>query len=328
MIRRPSAPRKPRAPNPTIFGTDADRTASSPIIRRAAAEIRRRFEGLQREVLEVFRGIRVLGANDVSGAMGDAFGRDAVARATYMLGPQEAAAVSLALQQALDRWMLGNRDPASMFWWAPYEDAAARLGAAQTVSNLGNLSPAYAAARSLEEVVFSEPYRARVAVAQMRSLDHWTGLTAGMKSELSQLIGRAVVDGKNPRQVEKEIRERLDVSRTDAFRYAQTDIPGTLREAKWAESDHAAEAMGISTGLLWSSAFLATTRPWHASRSGKVYSTAEVRKFYGERGNRYNCFCGQTECLLDDKGKPMLSDALKATMTKRRQQWMKEHGPK
>lgn len=324
MIRKPRAP---RTPNPTIFGSDADRTASSPIIRRAAAEIRRRFEGLQREVLEVFRGIRVLGANDVTGEAG-LFGRDAVARTVYAMGPQEAAAVSLALQQALDRWLLGNRDPASIFWWSPYENAAARLGAAQTVSNLGNLSPTYAAARRLEEVVFSEPYRARVAVAQMRSLDHWTGLSAGMKSELSQLIGRAVVDGKNPRQVEREIRERLDVSRTDAFRYAQTDIPGTLREAKWAESDYAEEALGVRTGQLWSSAFLATTRPWHASRSGKVYTTAQVREFYGERGNRYNCFCGQTECLLDDNGKPMLSDALKATMTKRRQQWMKEHGPK
>lgn len=310
--------RAPRAPNPTIFGTDQDRTASCPIIRRAAAEIRRRFAGLQADVLAIFRGIRVLGANDALD----------VARTVYALGPQEAAAVSLALQQALDRWLLDNRAAADVFWWSAYDDDAARLGTAQTVANLGKLSASYGAARRLEEVVFSEPYRTRVAVAQVRSLDHWTGLAAGAKSELSQIIGRAVVDGKNPREVERELMERLDVTRSEAFRYAQTDIPGTLREAKWAEADHAEETMGLRLGLLWTSALLASTRPWHASRAGKVYTTAEVRKFYGERGNRYNCFCGQTECLIDEDGKPMLSDALKSTLVKRRQQWMREHGPK
>lgn len=311
-------PRAPRPENPRIFGTDQDRTASSPIIRRAVAEIRRRFAGLQADVLAIFRGIRILGANDALD----------VARTVYTLGPQEAAAVSMALQQALDRWLLDNRAAADVFWWSAYEDDAARLGTAQTVANLGNMSASYGAARRLEEVVFSEPYRTRVAVAQVRSLDHWTGLAAGAKSELSQIIGRAVVDGKNPKQVERELVERLGVKRSEAFRYAQTDIPGTLREAKWAEADHAEETMGLRLGLLWTSALLATTRPWHASRAGKVYTTEEVRRFYGERGNRYNCFCGQTECLLDEDGKPMLSDALKSTLAKNRRRWEREHGTK
>lgn len=310
--------RAPRAPNPTLFGSDKDRTASAPIIRRAVAEIRRRYAGLLVDVLAIFRGIRIIGANDAL----------SVARTVYALGPQEAAAVSLALQQALDRWLLDNRSAADVFWWTAYEDDAARLGTAQTVANLTNLSASYGAARRLEEVVFSEPYRTRVAVAQVRSMDHWTGTAAGARSALSQIIGRAVVDGKNPRTVEAEIRERLDVSRADAFRYAQTDIPGTLREAKWAEADHAEETMGLRLGLLWTSALLPTTRPWHASRAGRVYTTEEVRKFYSERGNRYNCFCGQTECLLDEDGKPMLSDALKSTLAKRRQQWVKDYGPK
>lgn len=310
--------RKPRAPNPTLFGSDQDRTASSPIIRRAVAEIRRRYAGLQRDVLAIFRGISTLGANDALD----------VARTVYALGPQEAAAVSLALQQALDRWLLDNRATADVFWWSAFEDDAARLGTAQTVANLTNLSTGYAAARRLEEVVFSQPYRTRVAVAQVRSMDHWTGTAANVRSELSGIIGRAVVDGKNPRAVEAEIRERLDVSRSEAFRYAQTDIPGTLREAKWAEADHAEENMGLRLGLLWTSALLASTRPWHASRAGKVYTSAEVRKFYGERGNRFNCFCGTTECLIGEDGKPMLSDALKSTLVKRRQEWMRKHGPK
>ncbi|MDP1019404.1 hypothetical protein Q6284_28990, partial [Klebsiella pneumoniae] len=45
-----------------------------------------------------------------------------------------------------------------------------------------------------------------------------------------------------------------------------------------------------------------TTRSWHASRHGKVYTTEQVRDFYAENGNRYNCYCSQIPVLLNDDG--------------------------
>jgi hypothetical protein len=38
------------------------------------------------------------------------------------------------------------------------------------------------------------------------------------------------------------------------------------------------------------------------SRHGKVYTTEQVRDFYAENGNRYNCYCSQIPVLLNDDG--------------------------
>lgn len=236
------------------------------------------------------------------------------------------AATSQALRDALDRWIASERDPAHSFWWSAYDQEASQAGAAQSVANLTRLSPAYGATRTLQQVVFSEAYRNRVAMAQLKSYEHWTGLSAGMRSELSQIIGRAVVDGKNPRAVRTEIAERLGVSRAKAAQYAQTDITDTLRQARVAEAEHAEEEFGIRIGLLWTSALTQTTRWWHGNRNGKVYSPGEVRAFYAERGNRYNCHCATTECLLDEAGKPILTKRLRETMAGELATWRKRTG--
>lgn len=305
----------PKARDPRIPGTRQDRTATAGILRRATAAIRKRFAGLQAEVLAIFDAIRILGVNEA-----------AVPRTIYMLTPDELAATSQALQEALERWIVSGRDPAHSFWWAPYDAEATQLGTAQSAANLGQLSPAYAAQRSLQQIVFSQPYRDRVAMAQIKSYEHWTGLSAGMRSELSQIIGRAVVDGKNPKAVRAEIMERLDVSKSKAMAYAQTDVTDTLRQARMAEADQAQEEFGLAIGLLWTSALIPTTRPWHASRNGKIYTSAQVRAFYEVNGNRYRCHCATTECLLDEAGKPILTDRLKFDMTKERVKWEKAHG--
>lgn len=303
-----------RVRNPIIPGNRQDRTGTAGILRRAGATIRRRWAWLQADVLAIFDRIPIYGRND---------GARPVERTIYSMTPDEAAATSQALQEALDRWIGAERDVKHVLWWEPYPEEAMQLGTAQSVANLTQLSPTYAAARSLQTVVFSQPYRNRVAMAQLKSYEHWTGISAGMRSELSQIIGRAVVDGKAPRDVRREIMDRLDVSRSKALEYAQTDITDTLRQARMAEADNAVETMGLNIGLLWTSALIPTTRPWHASRNGKAYSTAEVRAFYQVNGNRYRCHCATTECLLDDKGAPILTQGAKDSMRKELETWQK-----
>ena len=218
--------RPPRPKNPALPGTTRDRTGSAGILRRAAAEIRRRFEGLTADALAIFDRIRIVATNDAAADL---------VRTIYAMTPDEMAATSQALQEAADRWIASGRETAGLFWYSPVVAEAAQLGTAQSVANLNNLSPAYALLRNLQTVVFSEAYRTRVGIAQVKSYDHWTGLSQQQKAELSQIIGRAVVDGKNPKAVRTEIRERLEVSRSKAAQYAQTDITDTLRQARWAD---------------------------------------------------------------------------------------------
>lgn len=305
-----------RAKNPAIPGAPNDRTGTAGIVRRATAAIRARYAGLKAETLAMFSRIRVYEKNNA----GD-FGA-----VVYALTAEELAQVSADLQAAIDRWILSGKESKSVLWWDVFESEAQQLGTAQAVSNLTNLSGAYAAQRNLEAVVFSQPYAMRAAAARFKSYEHWTGLSQALRTDLSQVIGAAVIDGKNPVAVRKQIQERLGVSYAKAAQYAQTDITDTLRQARMAEFDHASEEMSLSIGLLWTSALKVYTRPWHAARSGKVYTSAEVRQFYSVNGNRYNCFCSITEALLDDKGRPMLSDSLKQTMKSARETWQKTYG--
>ena len=295
--------------NPIIPGTAKDRTGAGRIIRHALSEIDRRFKGLQTDVLAIFARIPVYALNAE------------LSKVLYGLTPPEMATLSAELQAAVARWIADGRDPANMLWWSPYEEQAVQLGTAQAVANLSNLSPAYAATRSIEAIVYSPPYVNRLAMAQIKNQDHWVGLAAQQKSELSQIIGRAVVDGKNPRAVQTEIMERLEVSKSKAAQWAQTDITDTLRQARWAEAGYTAETMGLKIGILWTSALKPTTRPWHASRNGRVYSTDEVKAFYASGKEKYNCLCGNTEALLDADGKAILTDRLKASMLAERTAW-------
>ena len=295
--------------NPIIPGSAKDRTGASRIIRRALAEIDRRFKGLQADVLALFDAIPTYALNEE------------FAQVLYGLTPTDMAALSAELQAAVERWIAGGRDPAYALWWSPYATEALQLGTAQAVANLSNLSPAYAATRSIEAIVYSPPYVNRLAMAQIKNQDHWVGLAAQQKSELAQIIGQAVVDGKNPVAVRTEISNRLAVSKSKAAQYAQTEITDTLRQARWAEADYASESLNIKIGILWTSALKLTTRQSHASRSGKVFSTEEVKAFYSRDGNRFRCYCGNTEALLDADGKPILTDRLKASMAKEKADW-------
>lgn len=298
-----------RVKNPAIPGTTQDRTGTAGIVRRAVAEIRRRWTGLSKDVLAVFDRIPVYEVNDVS-----------MARVMYGLTPADMAATSYALEEAFFRWLEVGREEKNIAWWS-FTSEAQQLGTAQSVSNLINLSQVYAAARSLADVVYSEPYRNRAAMAQVMDYEHFTGLSETSRSTLSQIIGKGVIDGKNPKVVRREIQKALDVSRSKAEFYAQTATQEALRSARAAEADWVTENIGLNIGLLWTSALLPTTRQTHASRNGKVYTTDEVRAFYERDGNRYRCHCAQTECLLDADNKPILSQSLKDAMAKERADW-------
>ena len=302
-----------RPRNPAIPGTLKDRTGSGAIQRRAGAEINRRWLKMAAEVLALFDSIPVYAANDDRGPA-----------VRYALQPDQLAGIASELQATVARWISQRRELDNVFWWDGFVEDAHHVGTAQTWANLSNLSTAYAAARQLEAIVYSEPYRTRIATAKFKSYEHWTGLAAEQRSTLAQIIGQAVADGQSPTVARKLIAERLEVGKAKALAYAQTDITDTLRQARMQEADTARETLNLQIGMLWTSALIPTTRPWHASRSGKVYSTAEVRAFFSERGNRYNCRCGTTECLLDSDGKPILTDGLKRKMKAERDTWERE----
>jgi len=301
--------------NPIIPGTSQDRTGSAGLLRKAIADIRRRYAGLQSEVLALFERIPTYTLNADTPVL-------------YGLTPEQMAALSLELTAAFNRWIIDGREEANVFWWNAYVENAALIGAAQSVANLSALSSEYAASRSLQTVIYSTPYKNRLAMAQIKSYDYWTGLVAQQKSDLSGIIGRAVVDGKNPKAVKSEIMAQLGVNKSRAEGYAQTDITDTLRQAKMAEADESAESLNLNIVMLWTSALIPTTRPTHAARNGKTYTTQEVKAFYSKDGNLFRCHCAVVQALLDKDGKLLLSDKAKARFKAETDAWEKAQADK
>lgn len=211
------------------------------------------------------------------------------------------------------------------FFFAEYEDDSARLGLAQASANLSAMSATYAATRPMYAVMATDAYRNRVAMAKQRSYTHFTGLSDALQADLAQVIAYGIQNGQNPRALAGVIRDRLGVSESRARMYAQSEIPGTLRDVTLAEGDDAAEALGIEIKYLWTSALIPTTRPWHASRHGRLYTSEEIRTFYSKGGERYNCLCAATSVLIED-GVPQLTQKLKATYVAEKTQWEKAHG--
>jgi SPP1 gp7 family putative phage head morphogenesis protein len=205
-------------------------------------------------------------------------------------------------------------------WAMDYVTAEFERGTLSGYTNLSVQSPVYASQTSLQQLLSSPAYQNQIASAYISTYSDWKGISDAARADLANVIADSIGRGINPRETASIVSKRLDVSMSKAKTIAQTEQVGALRQAQWNETDWAADRLGLNTGLMWLSALKSTTRTWHASRHGKVYTTEEVRDFYAENGNRYNCYCSQIPVLLNDDGS-IFNEGLKEKLTIERKQW-------
>lgn len=87
-----------------------------------------------------------------------------------------------------------------------------------------------------------------------------------------------------------EINSSARSGNVDAF-------PHIDKEVEWQKNNG---NLDISTAIVWESALMATTRPWHAALHGKIVDEKFIQEFYSEDGNRYNCYCLQKPIILQN----------------------------
>ncbi|MDU4843725.1 MAG: phage minor head protein [Leclercia adecarboxylata] len=238
----------------------------------------------------------------------------------YDMTPQELAELLEAVQGILDDYLLEGGEQNQ--WAMDYVVAEAQRGTLEAFNNLSQQSPYYANQTTLQQLLSSPGYQNQIASARLTTFSDWEAISDAARADLTGIITDAVARGVNPRETASVISKRLDVSMSRAKSIAQTEQVGALRQAQWNETDWAADRLSLNTSLLWLSALKPTTRSWHASRHGKVYTTEEVRDFYAENGNRYNCYCSQIPVLLNDDGS-IFNEGLADKLAKERKQWTK-----
>ncbi|EFB9974578.1 phage head morphogenesis protein [Escherichia coli] len=241
-------------------------------------------------------------------------------RFIYDMSPQELAELLEAVQAILDDYLLEGGEQNQ--WAMDYVVAEAQRGTLEAFNNLSQQSQVYASQTTLQQLLSSPGHLNQIASARLTTFSDWKAISDAARADLTGIITDAVARGVNPRETASVISKRLDVSMSRAKSIAQTEQVGALRQAQWNETDWAADRLGLNTGLMWLSALKPTTRSWHAIRHGKVYTTEEVRDFYAENGNRYNCYCSQIPVLLNDDGS-IFNEGLADKLKKERNAWSK-----
>lgn len=240
---------------------------------------------------------------------------------TYDLTPDELSELINRVQEILDERLLeGGKDDLWIF--STIEDEY-RRGTHSAYTNLAHQSAYYAQQTTINILLSSIAYRNQIAQALLLTFSDWRGLTERMKADLTSVLADAIARGINPRETAKIISKRLDISMTRAKSMAQTEQLAAYRNAQWNETKWCNERLGLRTGLLHQSALLPNSRTHHVFWHGKVRTVEEVRNWYAENGNRFNCRCSQLPALLNEDDSLYNESAVK-TLAKERDNWYEQ----
>ncbi|PXB41142.1 phage head morphogenesis protein [Enterobacter hormaechei] len=319
---------KMRIGTPIVPRNKADPTQSSRQVSRMFNDIEDRYLNIKRRLNELFD-LRLTGRQretngEQSWMMCNNEGAEPslyqvnAGKFIYDMTAAELADLLQVAQSILDDELLDGGS--QNLWVMDYVIAEYDRGTLNAFTNLSVQSQVYASQTTLQQLLSSPGYLNQISAARLTTFSDWKVISDSARGDLTNIITDAVARGVNPRETASVISKRLDVSMSKAKTIAQTEQVGALRQSQWNETDWAADRLGLNTGLLWLSALKPTTRTWHASRHGKVYTTEEVRDFYAENGNRYNCYCSQIPALLNDDGS-IFNEGLAEKLKKERISW-------
>jgi len=183
--------------------------------------------------------------------------------------------------------------------------------------------------QSISSDEFNPQATQSLALVYGRVFNEMKGLTDSMKVDLSETLTRGMADGLGIRAISADVQKRVGVGFSRAQRIARTEILGAYRTAQRAKTKEVNETVFDDSPYefkqLWFSALAESSRKWHVSRHGHIFTQQEVEKFYSENGNSVNCLCSQSPILVDKKtGKPLIDDTVKR-MDEQREKYQATH---
>jgi len=254
----------------------------------------------------------------------------------FLLSEQELLNTNRTIQEIIDGWFMVdvNGNPiidtqARQLWFMEsYVEPSYQQGTAQEHANLSIQSQPYENARpSVESILLSQPYQARIGRVASREFETMEGFTADTVKAVRQILASGIAAGQNPNVIAKSIAKELNTkpdgkgsyhgTMARARRIARTEITGAQRSARWDEDLSAEVDLGIKTMQMHISALMPTTRHTHAKRHGETFTQREVRDWYTVDGNAINCLCTQVGVVVDDEGEPINMNAIKKALKQR-----------
>ena len=307
------------AKNPIVPRNAKDPAGQFPNIRKGNAQLVTRYRNIKKGMRELIDGVdkRIITTN---------------VKYEYLIDVQKYNEIDIFIQQLLNEELLDNR--AGVYtrdWWfnsntsQAYEDATEDIiKSAQLITPPEVGEPLYSEVQSLlpESRFFSRGFQQRLGLIHARTFNQMKGLTDSTKTDLAETLARGMSDGIGVQQLSRNVADRVDVSYSRAKRIVRTEIMNSFRSATASETDALNDDVYDDSewmmASLWFSALAPTSRSWHISRHGKMYTTDEIRAFYAIKGNSNNCLCSYSAVLQNKKTKEVLQQKLLDRMAKQR----------
>jgi len=195
------------------------------------------------------------------------------------------------------------------WYFSEYDEAGYRSGALQENANIGAIIDDPLNDFSL---LHMPQYQEGLAVIQANDYRLLQNLSRNTSVQVFGVIQNGMEAGLNRTQIRDDIIRRFEVSQSSSQRIVNTEINKAYNNARSDLNDIYTD-LGIKLGVMHISALLSggRTRPSHARRHGKIYTTAEQKKWWNKKPNRIWCYCSTRSVELNDNGTPKHPDRVK-----------------
>lgn len=269
--------------------------------RKANATLKKRLAGAKREVNQLVESFRV-----EKTTVPDRYKVNAV-RYEWLIDEQRLAGVDAEIKAIISRWFGTQTEQKPARWFFDsFLSSAYTQGTAESANRIAMLgqqagvSSATLSQLQVESILLSAPYRRRIEFVFSRAFNNMKGFTDSLATDLGRILADTVTSGQSPRQAQRQIKKRFDVSEGRAERIARTEINRAYTNSRMEQGIDARDRLGIQVMLMHRSALIATTRATHARRHGQLYTFEEQMKWWDEGSNRINCLCGVTEVVVEN----------------------------
>jgi len=249
-------------------------------------------------------------------------------RNTYVweMSAERQSQVDIRIRQIIDYWMQTQTPERPARWFFnTYIDNAVTPATADAVNNVKLLSQGMVSSAQLDAVtiqsIFLQPqYRDVIGNIYGRVFNEMSGFSGETATDLARVLSESVMLGESARKAKSRIAQRFSVASSRAERIARTEINRAYTVARTKTAQIVAKDLDITVNVIHRSSLMPTTRSWHASRHGKIYTPQEQDDWWSEGANRINCLCSIGEVVVGKDGKPR-SRGLIEKLEKQRKAW-------
>lgn len=247
----------------------------------------------------------------------------------YQVDPSMLETIIQKMNDVLTREYLGTSTYNRSFWMDSFVRSAYMSGANDAVDSALNVTSQVAGeylTEMLIEGTESSQFEAarfnRAALVGSRVFELMKGLTDQTRADLAATLSDGIERGLGVVELSDNLMKRTGVSGSRATRIIRTEVNQAYRQATRRETevmnDDIYSGSDFELRMLWFSALSKSTRRWHARRHGRTYTPAEVDDFYARGANAINCYCSQTQVLVNTKTGEVFQKDLQAQMTEQK----------